>query len=884
MKILVVDGNSYINRAYYGVGGGLTNSDGQATGAIYGFCTMLNKLLKDHKPDGLCVTFDRKEPTFRHINYPEYKGTRDKMPADLVSQLPLLKKVLDAMNVCRIEMAGWEADDLMGTIARCGEYVGWETVIATGDKDALQLVTSKTVVAYTGQKGNTLYDVATFEEKYGFAPIHLVDLKAFMGDASDNIPGIKGIGEKTILPILQIHNTIDEVYNCLDADDTLGLKPAALKKMREGRESAEMSYDLALIRTDAPIEENDFKLEQTILKKPNEKKLYELLRQLELNKLIALYELQAERSTEKQAVGNYEQEEITTLEAGRALIEEWAGKEVAVLPLPDLAGVALCLKVKKTSQVRVVIGNNFEDYPLFLKEIFTAPWSIIAFESKQLHYELLQEGISATNITFDVELAAYLLSPESKEYVLEELGKSYFRYDPVSSELYLGEESFCPLSDPTEAIKAWAAHSMLLAGLKELFLHKMEQQELVKLFEEIEMPLCKILAKMECKGIGLDKKALTQYGEKIGERLKTLEASIHKEAGEKFNIGSPKQLGGILFDKMELSPVKKTKTGFSTNVEVLEELKKKYPDKPIIDQVLEQRHLSKLQSTYVNGLLESLTPQGRIHTTFKNTVTTTGRLSSTEPNLQNIPIRTKLGEELRYMFVAEEGKVLIDVDYSQIELRLLAHLSGDEAMIAAFSSGEDFHRETASQVFHVPVEEVTGEMRRSAKAVNFGIVYGMSAFSLSQDIDVTVAEAQAYMKRYFETYPNISLFMKKILEEGRREGWVATAYGRKRWIPDLKAGNAIRRNAAERIAQNMPMQGTAADVVKLAMLAVDRLLEDHPEAEMVLQIHDEILVECPQEQGEELTRKVEETMRNVAEFSVPLLVDGNFGKNWGEAH
>lgn len=883
MKLLVIDGNSFVNRAFYGVGQGLTNSLGEPTGGIYGFFNMMNKLIKEHKPDGLCVTFDRREPTFRHLSYPDYKGTRKKTPDELLWQLSKLRELLKAMNTVSIDLAGWEADDLLGTISRICDGKGWETILATGDKDALQLITEKTKVAYAGNSGSILFDEAKFEEKYGFPPIHLVDLKAFMGDSSDNIPGIKGVGEKTITPVIQMYHTVDAIYEKLEEDETetLGLKPAGLSKVRNGKESAILSHDLARIRTDAPIE---FDPKDTVIQEPDHKELFRLLSQLELNKLIDLYGLQSFQCSEEDAVGVYQFEEVSTLEKAREVLEQYRGQRVSVLALDELTGVTLCHTVENVSQVTVFRESVLVDYSTFLGELFTFDVEIATFESKHLHSQLLQEGISATNIIFDVEVAAYLLSPEEKEYTLEGLGKNHLKYNPPSEKLYKDKESFSPLSDVAGAVKAWVAHTVLLGKLTSLLGEKLETLGLHTLFQDIELPLCKILAKMEHKGICLHKEALVEYGSKIEVRLKELEQGIYQEAGEEFNIASPKQLGEILFENMELPHGKKTKTGYSTNMEVLEELRESHPDYPILGMVLEHRHLAKLHSTYVKGLLKQLRPTGRIHTTLKNTVTATGRLSSTEPNLQNIPIRTKLGEELRYMFVAEKGNVLVDADYSQIELRLLAHLSGDETMIAAFQSGEDFHKETASRVFGVPLEDVTSEMRRSAKAVNFGIIYGMSAYSLSQDIGVTVYEAQAYMKSYFETYPKVEEFMKKVVEEGQVQGYVSTLYGRKRWIPELKSSNGIRRNAAERIAQNMPMQGTAADLMKLAMIAVDKVLEAHPQVEMVLQIHDEILIECPEELGEELTGMLEETMSKVAEFAVPLLVEGKCAKSWGEAH
>lgn len=883
MKLMAIDGNSLVNRAFYGVAQTLSTSDGQPTGAIYGFLTMLHKLLKEYKPEALCVTFDLKAPTFRHLAYKEYKAQRKPMPMELVSQLPILKEVLAALNIPCYAVEGWEADDLLGTIGRLNDQAQWETIIVTGDRDSLQLLTEKTSVHLITSKKTILYTPTVFEEEYGFLPIHLVDLKGLMGDTSDNIPGIKGLGEKTVTPLIEIFNTLDAIYEKLqDPDETLCLKPAALKKLREGEEMARLSHDLATIRCTAPLD--SYNPQDNLIATPNEKELFQLLSQLELNKLIEYYNLDDLQEDVSAVLGTCDTEEVTRTERTKELLALWKGKTLSVLTLPQLAGIAILDSSEETGHCALFLETSYSDYGNFLKEFFVGDFQLQVHQSKQLQHELLLEGIIPTNITLDAEIAAYLLAPDDKEYSLETLGKRYLKFTPMSADLYTDTESFSPLSDRGTALGAWTTHTSILSALAKVFIPRIESNQLNQVMDEIELPLCAVLAQMEVTGITLDRAVLKTYGEKLEKRIGSLEILIEKEAGESFNISSPKQLGVILFEKLQLPVGKKTKTGYSTNVEVLEDLHSKYPEYPILGYVIEHRQLSKLHSTYVKGLQKVLTPQGKIHTTLKNTVTTTGRLSSTEPNLQNIPIRTPLGAELRHMFVAEPHTVLIDADYSQIELRLLAHLSGDETMISAFLSDEDFHAQTASKVFHIPLDEVDATMRRAAKAVNFGIVYGKKGFSLSQDIGVTVAEANQYISHYFDTYPKVKEFLDGIATSAMTSTCVTTLYGRKRWLANAKSSNKMVQNAAIREAQNMPMQGTAADIMKLAMIAVSDMLKDYPEAKLVLQIHDEIIVQCPESQSEELRQKIKETMENVADLSVPLLVEAEIGKSWGDAH
>lgn len=885
MKLMVIDGNSLVSRAFYGMHQNLTTVEGQPTGAIYGFLTMLHRYLKDIKPEALCVTFDMKAPTFRHKQYEEYKAGRKPMPEELASQLPLLREVLEALQIPYYQIEGWEADDLLGTIARIDEEQGVETVVVTGDRDSLQLVTEKTSVLYLGTKKNILYTPSVFEEEYGFPAKNIVDLKALMGDTSDNIPGIKGLGVKTVTPLIGSYHTIEAIYEKLQApEETLGLGKSAINKLRGGEEDARLSYELATIMKNAPL---NFVPEKQKIVPPDHTALYDILSSLELHKMIEYYNLTPSVEEVASTLGAYTVESVTTQARWKELQEEWQGQRLTVLALPEVAGVAVYVEPsgeKEEGCCALLLEREVEDYGSFLEGLFQGDYTLQVHESKALRHALLAEGIQPTNITFDVEVAAYLIAPDDKEYSIETLCKRYLKFSPNPSEHYTDCESFSALSDPSVALGTWSNHVVILSALGTLFQEKLEEQELLWVYEHIELPLCGVLAKMEREGVCVDRSLLQGYEVRLGQRVEELQQLIQEEAGEAFNVSSPSQLGKILFEKMELPAVKKTKTGYSTNIEVLEQLKQEHPNLPILGYVIEHRHVSKLHSTYAKGLLKVVTSQGKIHTTFKNTVTGTGRLSSTDPNLQNIPIRTPLGEELRYMFVAQEGNVLIDADYSQIELRLLAELSGDENMISAFLSGEDFHSLTASQVFHVPVGEVDSTMRRAAKAVNFGIVYGMSAFSLSQDIGVTVYEAKEYITRYFKTYPQVEAFMTEVVAEAKAKGYVKTAYGRRRAVPELNSSNGIKRNAAERVAQNMPMQGTAADIMKLAMIAVEELLLAYPKAKLVLQIHDEIIVECGEEEKDELCEKIRQVMEGVADFRVPLLAETNWGKSWGDSH
>jgi len=893
-KLMVLDGNSIVNRAFYGVNQNLTTRSGQPTNAIFGFLNILNKLMEEEKPQALCVTFDRKAPTFRHLAYEGYKANRHGMPDELASQMPILKDVLSAMNIPMYELDGWEADDLIGTISVSDTAAGWDTVIVTGDKDSLQLITDTTTVKLVSTRmGRTTTRDMTpgaFREEYGFDPIHIIDLKALMGDSSDNIPGVKGVGEKTAMALVQRYGSIDDLYAAMPAPEMAPGTPAkagVVKKLTEGEEAARMSYDLATIRTDAPIE---FAPESNLCQPVDNNRLYQLFLELEFAKLIDKYGLKAPQGEvsaqeEESFEGTCTSEIVTDADRAEELLALWRGTDcVNVLALPDLDVV--CVEwspSEKEGCAALFFADKFEGHTAFLKAFFSdSAIKKVTHGLKPLCRALLEEGIAPDGFIFDTETAAYLLSPTDGSYELEKLGITYFNQQFAKASDYLSEGAFGPLADPAVPMGALLSHTALIGALQDVLSRRLEELDMMKLYRNIELPLCLVLAEMETEGFLIDRGALVSFGEMLSQRIDTAQARIYELAGGTFNINSTQQLGRILFDELGLPPVKKTKTGYSTNAEVLDKLRGQHP---IIEEILDYRQLTKLKSTYVDGLSKVIAPDGRIHTSFQNTVTATGRLSSVEPNLQNIPVRTELGAELRKMFVASPGKVLVDADYSQIELRLLACMAGDEAMIGGFNSGEDIHTITASQVFGVAQGEVTPLMRRSAKAVNFGIVYGISPFSLSQDIKVTVAEAKEYMDKYFAHYAGVKTYMEAVVEQAKQAGYVATLWGRRRWVPELKSSNFNTRSFGERVALNAPIQGTAADIIKLAMIRVrDRLKADGLEGRLVLQVHDELIVECPEQEAQAVCALVREEMEAVAQLSVTLLAETHAGRTWADAH
>ena len=880
MKLMAIDGNSIINRAYYGIRP-LTTRDGLYTHAVFGFLTTLLRLREEESPDAVCVTFDVHAPTFRHTADETYKATRKPMPEELRMQMPVLKEVLDALRIPRYELEGWEADDLLGTISRKCEAADWECVIVTGDKDSLQLITDRTKVKLVstrmGQTTTKDMTPESFQEQYGFAPIHMIDLKALMGDASDNIPGVPGIGEKTAMDLVQKYGSIDALYAKMPEVEA---KPATLKKLQAGEESARHSYWLATIATDAPLE---FRPEENRVQEPGEA-AYPLFLRLEFTKLIEKFGLTAQKAPAAQAPAvSVTVEKVTMPEQADALLAHWRKADhVSVLTLPDLTGAAVvCETGEGTAVIAELFFDQYQgDWNALLRALFSADIRKVSHNVKDLMRTLADNGLPADGFVFDTALAAYLLDATAGSYDLQRLFVSYYN-EELPKPLYLEKDAFSLLGDSAAAEASLDRYTAAVDALYETLAPKLREKDLWELFETAEMPLCAVLADMERAGCRVDARALSAFGEALSARIAQQEQAIYEMAGEEFNINSPKQLGEILFGKLGLPHGKKTKTGWSTNADVLEKLRY---EAPIVSAVLEYRQYAKLKSTYADGLLKALDPDGRVRTRFQMTVTATGRLSSTEPNLQNIPTRTDLGSEIRRMFVPAEGCVLVDADYSQIELRLLAHISGDPAMQAAFTSGQDIHSATAAQVFHVAPEDVTHEMRRRAKAVNFGIVYGISAFSLSQDIGVSVAEAKAYMDAYFATFPGVRRYMDAVVEQARETGYVETLFHRRRDLPELSSSNRNLRAFGERVALNMPIQGTAADIMKLAMIAVWKgLRETIPEARLVLQVHDELIVECPEDQAATVAQLLTEKMEHVVSLAVPLTADAHWGKNWLEA-
>ena len=882
MKLMVIDGNSIINRAYYGIRP-LSTRDGLYTHAIFGFLTTLLRLEGEETPDAVCVTFDVHAPTFRHTADEAYKATRKPMPEELRMQVPVLKEVLDALNIPRYELEGWEADDLIGTISRKCEAAGWECVVVTGDKDSLQLITDHTKVKLVSTRmGQTTTKDMTpdaFREQYGFEPIHMIDLKALMGDSSDNIPGVPGIGEKTAMDLIRKYESIDALYEKMP---DIEAKPAALKKLAAGEEAARHSYWLATIVTDAPL---DFRPEENLVQKPGPE-AYPLFLRLEFTKLIEKFGLTAAETAAREtarAEFTAAVEQVKDQVRAEELLNIWrTADHVSLLALPDLTGITVvCRTGEDTVLTAELFFEKFSgDWNSLLKALFSEEIKKVSHNVKDLMRTLLENGLPADGFVFDTALAAYLLDATAGSYDLGRLFVAYYN-EELPKPLYLDPDAFSLLGDTAQAEASFDSYAAAVEALYGTLLPKLKELDMWELYQTAELPLCRVLAEMELAGCRVDARALSDFGEALSARITEQEKAIYDMAGETFNINSPKQLGEILFDKLGLPHGKKTKTGWSTNADVLEKLRYEYP---IVNAALEYRQYAKLKSTYADGLLKAIDPDGRVHTSFQMTVTATGRLSSTEPNLQNIPTRTDLGSEIRRMFVPADGCVLVDADYSQIELRLLAHIAGDETMRESFLAGGDFHAETAAKVFHVARKDVTHEMRRSAKAVNFGIVYGISAFSLSQDIGVSVAEAKAYMEAYFATFPGVRKYMDEVVEKAKAAGYVETLFHRRRDLPELKSSNFNMRSFGERVALNMPIQGTAADVMKLAMVAVHRRLKaENLRARLVLQVHDELIVECPESEAETVAKLLTEEMENVVRLSVPLTADAHWGKNWLEA-
>lgn len=863
-KLLILDSNSILNRAFYGVRY-LSAKDGTPTNAIYGFLNILLKLIKEQEPDYICAAFDVKAPTFRHKQYEGYKAQRKPMPEGLAAQMPLAKDVLRAMGVTILEKEGYEADDIIGTVARLCEESEISCFIATGDKDDLQLASDKTKVILTvtksGYNETIIYDDKGVKEKYHVTPTEFIDVKALMGDPSDNIPGVKGVGEKTAMSLIEKHHSIEYIYENIDG---IGLKGAMLQKMKDGRKMAFMSKELATINRNTPIE---FNAEECVFDGfENNGELYEILKRLELNSIIKKLDLSGGDNVK-------ENEDIF-----KDFSYQVGDKNMIS---GDKVTVVLDFDGDNISSAAVGAGNNAvvlneqDDIKELLEDDSIAK---VMFDVKEAIVKL-NGRIDIKNISDDTAIAAYLVDPAKNEYTIEKLASEYF-----GTVIEKPEVKQLSLLDDVETDRSeyLAKCAVALGVLNERIGDKIKENGQEKLYQEVELPLVTVLAHLEINGFLVDDNQLKEFADKLGEKIDALTNEIYMLAGEEFNINSPKQLGVILFEKLELKPVKKTKTGYATNADVLEKLRDKHP---IVNFIMEYRQLAKLKSTYCDGLTAVVNPNThRIHSVFTQTVTVTGRLSSTEPNLQNIPTRTELGREIRKMFVAKEGYVLVDADYSQIELRVLAHIANDETMINAFRNNEDIHAVTASQVLGIPLEDVTKEQRSSAKAVNFGIVYGIGEFSLAQDLHISVKEAKAYIESYLEKYHGVRNYMESIKEQAKKDGYVKTMLNRIRYIPELKSPNYNIRQFGERVALNTPIQGTAADIIKLAMVRVDnRLINEGLKSKLILQVHDELIVEAHKDEVDKVKQILSEEMQGAMELNVPLKVDMSTGHSWYDA-
>ncbi len=863
-KLLILDSNSILNRAFYGVRY-LSAKDGTPTNAIYGFLNILLKLIKEQEPDYICAAFDVKAPTFRHKQYEGYKAQRKPMPEGLAAQMPLAKDVLRAMGVTILEKEGYEADDIIGTVARLCEESEISCFIATGDKDDLQLASDKTKVILTvtksGYNETIIYDDKAVKEKYHVTPTEFIDVKALMGDPSDNIPGVKGVGEKTAMSLIEKHHSIEYIYENID---DIGLKGAMLQKMKDGREMAFMSKELATINRNTPIE---FNAEECVFDGfENNGELYEILKRLELNSIIKKLDLSGGDNVK-------ENEDIF-----KDFSYQVGDKNMIS---GDKVTVVLDFDGDNISSAAVGAGNNAvvlneqDDIKELLEDDSIAK---VMFDVKEAIVKL-NGRIDIKNISDDTAIAAYLVDPAKNEYTIEKLASEYF-----GTVIEKPEVKQLSLLDDVETDRSeyLAKCAVALGVLNECIGDKIKENGQEKLYQEVELPLVTVLAHLEINGFLVDDNQLKEFADKLGEKIDALTNEIYMLAGEEFNINSPKQLGVILFEKLELKPVKKTKTGYATNADVLEKLRDKHP---IVNFIMEYRQLAKLKSTYCDGLTAVVNPNThRIHSVFTQTVTVTGRLSSTEPNLQNIPTRTELGREIRKMFVAKDGYVLVDADYSQIELRVLAHIANDETMINAFRNNEDIHAVTASQVLGIPLEDVTKEQRSSAKAVNFGIVYGIGEFSLAQDLHISVKEAKAYIESYLEKYHGVRNYMESIKEQAKKDGYVKTMLNRIRYIPELKSPNYNIRQFGERVALNTPIQGTAADIIKLAMVRVDnRLINEGLKSKLILQVHDELIVEAHKDEVDKVKQILSEEMQGAMELNVPLKVDMSTGHSWYDA-
>lgn len=858
MKYLVLDGNSILNRAFYGIKM-LSNKKGQMTNGIYGFLSTLQKLLSEVSPQAIAVAFDLPKPTFRHKMYDGYKASRKGMPEELASQLPILKEILIAMGYKLVTCEGYEADDILGTFAKYCENKGYECTLATGDRDCLQLVSDHVFVRIAktkfGKAESILYDKNKIKEDYGVIPAQLIDIKALQGDASDCIPGVKGVGEKTAKSLIEKYESIENIYNNIE---NLDIKPNLKSKLLIDKEKAYLSYDLGKINKDVPIEIND---DDFIPSEMDVDSLKKIFTELEFFKIM-----------DKMGISK----KVDSQKINLDFSQDYSG---ILKNLENCGEISIFSEAKSNLIERCCICDGADNYyffkniddnfRIFLKKLCeNKNINKNVFNLKKFYKAIMPFRINFMGQIFDVLLAAYLLNPEIKEDIFT-MAQGHDIFSPDLPEELSDEEKKC------------VETCYFIAKLKDLYKTKIKENNQEHLLTKIEQPLSKVLADMELTGFLLDKEGIEDYGEELSQQLKSAEEEIYKLAGEEFNINSPKQLGTILFEKLNLPKGKKLKSGYSTGAQILEKLRGYHP---IINMILEYRALAKLKSTYVDSMVNLITPRGRIHTSFNQTETRTGRISSAEPNLQNIPVRTERGRKLRKYFKSPEGSVLIDADYSQIELRVMAHISGDENMINAFKNDEDIHSITASQIFGVPVSMVTPEMRSRSKTVNFGILYGMSAFSLARDLKISRFDAQNYINRYLEHYSGINNYMNEIILLAKNQGYVETIFHRRRYLPELTSSNFLLRSFGERVARNMPIQGSAADIIKIAMINVyNRLLNENFKSKIILQVHDELIIESPEDESEEVKKLLKEEMENAVKLNVPLEVHIAMGKTWFDA-
>ncbi len=855
MRLLVIDGNSILNRAFYGIKL-LTTKDGRFTNGIYGFMKIFHRLLADFEPDRIAVAFDVKAPTFRHEMYTEYKAGRKPMPEELRQQMPVLKELLTLMGYKVVEKAGWEADDILGTLS-VQMKEGDMCYIATGDRDSLQLVSETTTVLLASTKmGKTqtlIYDAAKIMEEYGVTPKQMIEIKALMGDNSDNIPGIPGVGPKTAGELIQKYESVENIYANLDSID---IKPRLREKLESGKDSAFLSRKLGIISTEAPI---DLNMDSYIRAQGDRGAAARLMASLEMFKMIDTFELGSAQLIKEEAA------EAIKVETKRIedLSEIKPGDRLYFVPS---FGDGDILKVAFLADGGVVIAenNSFVFASQFAEILADEKIEKITYDIKPLYSWALARGIEIKGKVSDIMIAGYILNPSANDYHPARMVQEYGAALPEISEDDSIALDCASIKDAWDKVYA-----------------ELEKNGQLELMYNIEMPLAKVLSSMEITGFLVDIEHIEAYGAVLEERVNELVKEIYALAGEEFNLNSPKQLGIVLFEKLGLPSKKKTKSGYSTSAEVLEELADDYP---IVELVLQYRTLSKLKSTYCDGLKKCVAPDGRIHSTLNQTETRTGRISSTEPNLQNIPVRSDVGRELRKFFVAKDGHVLVDADYSQIELRVLAHIANDERMLSAFNDGDDIHTITASQVFNMPLQAVTPLMRSRAKAVNFGIVYGIGAFSLAKDIGVSRAEADKYIKGYLRNFSGVDSYMQKVIADAKNDGYASTLFGRRRYLPELTASNAMLRHFGERVARNMPIQGTAADIIKIAMIKVyERMKAEKLKAQLIMQVHDELIVEAPEDEAENVCQIVKEEMENACNMNVRLTADVHYGKSWYEA-